>query len=90
MNSILIIDSNIFEGLDLVYDSSVPFSNRLYGDFDVEIRRIRLRAPISKIIVQPLFYVRNMVPALCFQAAMKLWVVRFRIIILIRFFFSKS
>lgn len=62
--------------LKVLYDTSVPYTCRLYSDFDAVPRRLRLRAPIHLLCQQPLLYVRNMVPLACFQALSKLQEVR--------------
>ncbi|MEE6501572.1 hypothetical protein FKM82_004251 [Ascaphus truei] len=58
--------------LEILYNSELSFHERLYKDLGVMLRHIRLHEPLSSIMKQPLLYVRDMVPSLCFQALSRL------------------
>lgn len=46
----------------MLYNPNVRFKNRLYTDFNVSIKKIRLRDTLSKISEKPDIYLRNKVP----------------------------
>jgi len=46
----------------MLYNPQVRFKNRLYMDFQVAIKKIRLRDPLTKIMGQPDIYLRSKVP----------------------------
>ncbi|KAL5013481.1 hypothetical protein ScPMuIL_007751 [Solemya velum] len=56
----------------VLYNSDLIFSERLYGPLDVDLCRVKLHEPLADIISQPLLYIRDMVPKLCFGALTKL------------------
>jgi len=66
----------------VLYHSNICFSDRLYGPLDVDLCRVKLHEPLSRIVMQPLLYVRDMVPKPCFEALTKLHEVRNKISIL--------
>nr|XP_018669380.1 uncharacterized protein LOC100176752 [Ciona intestinalis] len=55
-----------------LFDSSLSFSTRLYSGLDVDLCRVRLHQPITKILQQPLLYVRDMVPHKCLECLTKM------------------
>lgn len=59
-----------------LYSSDMAFSERLYASLDVDLCHVRLHEPVSHIISQPLVYVRDMIPKLCYDALMSLDKVR--------------
>ena len=58
--------------VEVLYNSDFMFSGRLYGPLEVDICRIKLHEELDLIVQQPLLYVRDMVPKLCFEALTKL------------------
>jgi len=46
----------------LIYNPEVRFKNRLYLDFNVQIKKIKMREPITKIMGTPDVYLRSKVP----------------------------
>ena len=46
----------------MLYNPQVRFKNRLYIDFNVSIKKIRLRDPLTKIMGAPDVYLRSKVP----------------------------
>lgn len=40
----------------------ITFNERLYSEFDVDIKKIKLRTPVSQLVLQPDIYDRKMVP----------------------------
>jgi len=57
----------------VLYNSEMSFAQRLYLSLDVDLTRVRLYQPLSDIVKQPLLYVRDMIPKLCFDAVTKLF-----------------
>ncbi|XP_061474116.1 uncharacterized protein CFAP92 isoform X3 [Rhineura floridana] len=58
--------------LQIFYNSHLSFHQRLYVDFEAILFHIRLCKPLSSIMKQPLFYVRDIVPQPCFEALTRL------------------
>lgn len=46
----------------MLYNPEVRYKNRLYQDFNVAMKRIRLRDPLTKIMASPDVYLRSKVP----------------------------
>jgi hypothetical protein len=46
----------------MLYNPEVRFKNRLYLDFNVQIKKIKLRDPLTKIMGAPDVYIRAKVP----------------------------
>jgi len=46
----------------LLYNPDVRFKNRMYLDFNVAIKKIKLREPLTKIMGAPDVYLRSKVP----------------------------
>lgn len=57
----------------VLYNSSIAFAQRMYQSLDVDLTRVKLYQPLESIVRQPLLYVRDMVPRLCFEAVTKLF-----------------
>lgn len=57
---------------NVIYNSNLRFSERLYASLDVDLCRVRLHEPLEVIVQNPLLYVRDLVPKPCFQALSKL------------------
>ena len=62
----------IIADVEILYHSDLSFTERIYGPLDVDVCRIKLHEPLSRIVQQPLLYVRDMVPKACFEALIKL------------------
>lgn len=58
--------------LKVFFNSDFSFSRRLYGSLDVDLPRILLCQPLSKLVQQSVFYVHNSLPHPCFRALMHL------------------
>ncbi|XP_056380188.1 uncharacterized protein CFAP92 isoform X2 [Hyla sarda] len=58
--------------LEILYNSKMAFHERLYKDLGVLVCHIHLLEPLSSLVNQPLLYIRDMVPPLCFQALSRL------------------
>jgi hypothetical protein len=46
----------------MLYNPDVRFKNRLYLDFNVQIKKIKLRDPLTRIMGAPDVYIRAKVP----------------------------
>ncbi|XP_043934019.1 uncharacterized protein KIAA1257 homolog [Protopterus annectens] len=60
------------EHLEVLYNSDLLFSRRLYSNLEVMLCHVHLHEPLSSIMKQPLLYVKDMVPNACFQALSRL------------------
>ncbi|XP_052534435.1 uncharacterized protein CFAP92 isoform X5 [Tympanuchus pallidicinctus] len=58
--------------LEILYDSQLSFSQRLYTDLEAIFYHFHLCKPLFSIAKQPLLYVRGAVPWACFQALSRL------------------
>ncbi|XP_075689941.1 uncharacterized protein CFAP92 [Rhinoderma darwinii] len=58
--------------LDILYNSEMAFQERLYKELGVLVCHVHLHEPLSSLVNQPLLYIRDMVPPLCFQALSRL------------------
>ncbi|CAF0762637.1 unnamed protein product [Didymodactylos carnosus] len=58
--------------VDISYDSSLTFDERIYAKLNVDLTRIKLHRPLKEIVQQPLLYVRDMVPKESFEALRRL------------------
>lgn len=56
----------------ILFDTNLVCSERLYASFDVILRKVKLYAPLDSIIKQPLIYIRDMVPRLCYDALLQI------------------
>jgi hypothetical protein len=82
------VDSSVFSGIqkqyffsaldvEILYDSSIHFNDRLYIKLGVDITHIKLCRTLRDIISQPLIFVRDVLPKETFEALDKLHQVRF-------------
>ncbi|XP_040502601.1 uncharacterized protein KIAA1257 homolog isoform X9 [Gallus gallus] len=58
--------------LEILYNSQLSFSQRLYTNLEAIFYRFHLCKPLFTILKQPLLYVRGAVPWACFQALSRL------------------
>ncbi|KAM3914824.1 uncharacterized protein CFAP92 [Leptodactylus fuscus] len=58
--------------LEILYNSEMAFHERLYKDLGILVCHVHLHEPLHSIVNQPLLYIRDMVPPLCFQALSRL------------------
>ncbi|XP_073500577.1 uncharacterized protein CFAP92 [Phyllobates terribilis] len=58
--------------LEILYNSEMAFHERLYKDLGVLLCHVHLHEPLYSLVNQPLLYIRDMVPPLCFQALSRL------------------
>ncbi|KAJ8259716.1 hypothetical protein GJAV_G00172600 [Gymnothorax javanicus] len=56
------------EQVEVLYNSAVSFSNRLYGALDLSLRPIHLQKRLETIMRQPKVYLRDTVPPACLHA----------------------
>ncbi len=70
---------NIFSFLDveILYDSSIHFNERLYIKLGVDLTHIKLCRTLRDIVSQPLIFVRETLAKETFEALEKLHQVRF-------------
>lgn len=50
------------ETFKIMKNETIRFSKRLYSDFNVDLKRIKLRTPIKKLVLTPDVYMREKVP----------------------------
>lgn len=48
--------------LKILKNKNISFVDRLYGDFNLEIKRIRLRPGLEGLLIDPSIYVKSKVP----------------------------
>ncbi|XP_052827704.1 uncharacterized protein LOC106878961 isoform X2 [Octopus bimaculoides] len=60
------------EGFTMLYNTDFVCSERLYLPLNTNILKIKLSLSLSKILKQPLLYVRNVVPRSCFDCVIRL------------------
>ena len=46
----------------IMKDPNIVFDHRLYSDFDVDIKKVKLREPLKTLVNQPQLYLREKVP----------------------------
>lgn len=46
----------------IMKDPTITFEHRLYSEFDVDIKKIKLREPLKTLVLQPQLYLREKVP----------------------------
>ncbi|XP_036363460.1 uncharacterized protein LOC115217500 isoform X3 [Octopus sinensis] len=61
------------EGFAMLYNTEFVCSERLYLSLNTNILKIKLSLSLSKILKQPLLYVRNVVPRPCFDCVIRLF-----------------
>lgn len=59
-------------GCQLIYNSSMGFSQRLYSSLDLDLLKIKLFEPLEQIVKKPLLYIRDMTPKISFEALIKI------------------
>ena len=62
--------------IELIYNSALRFSQRLYATLDVELVKVKLFEPLDELVKKPLLYIRDMAPKSSFEALIKLNQVR--------------
>lgn len=60
------------DGIKILYNSAMNFSNRLYAGLDVDLLRIKLFEPLDVIVKKPLLYIRDMAPKASVEGLLKL------------------
>jgi len=56
--------------IEVLYNSDYTFSERLYGELDVEICCVRLHQPLRQLVKMSQPYVWNKIPHHCFRGLM--------------------
>lgn len=56
----------------IMKDSTILFDQRLYSDFDVDVKRIKLRTPLKSLILMPNLFLREKVPLEIYEIIIKL------------------
>ena len=56
--------------VEVLYNSDYAFSERLYGELDVEICCVRLHQPLHQLVLLPQPYMWNKIPRRSFQGLM--------------------
>lgn len=46
----------------ILKNSNVTFLNRLYTDFNIELKRIRFRPSLTQLLLDPIIYIKSKVP----------------------------
>ena len=59
---------NTFDYILLMNTKDIHFEHRLYGIFDVDLKKIKLRDPLPMLLKMPEIYMRSKVSAACFHA----------------------
>jgi len=59
-------------GIEVMFNTSISFSKRLYISLDVDLLKIKLFEPLDVIVKKPLLYIRDMTPKSSYDALIKL------------------
>lgn len=70
--STIFVFSSFFKDVEILYDSSIHFNERLYVKFGPDIVHIKLSRKLRDIVSQPLIFVRDTLPKETFEALDKL------------------
>ncbi len=62
--------------LQIMHNTDMQFSSRLYSILDIDLMKIKLFESIEEIVKKPLLYVRDMTPKNSYEALIKLNQVR--------------
>lgn len=46
----------------ILKNSKVSFLNRLYADYNIDIKRIRFRPSLTQLLLDPIIYIKSKVP----------------------------
>ncbi|XP_072521556.1 uncharacterized protein cfap92 [Salminus brasiliensis] len=66
------LDDDVKKEVDVLYNSSLSFSKRLYDTLDMGFNPLYLHHPLNTILKEPLVYVRDMLPYTCLQALLRI------------------
>ncbi len=58
--------------LQVLYNTDMSFSERLYTKLELDLLKVKLFEPIDEIVKKPLLYVRDMTPKPSYEALMKI------------------
>lgn len=58
--------------IELMYNSALGFSGRIYGELEVDLVKVKLFEPLEDLVKKPLLYIRDMTPKSSFEALIKL------------------
>jgi hypothetical protein len=58
--------------VQVLYNSEMTFSKRLYTKLDLDLLKVKLFEPIDEIVKKPLLYIRDMTPKPSYEALMKI------------------
>lgn len=56
----------------IMKDPSITFDHRLYSDFDVDVKKVKLREPLKTLLLLPQLYLREKVPLQTYTTIMTL------------------
>lgn len=56
----------------IMKDENITFDHRLYSDFDVDVKKVKLREPLKALLLQPQLYLREKVPLQTYNTIMAL------------------
>ncbi len=68
----LINPSKNDNSIEVIYNSEMAFSRRLYGSLEIDLMTIKLFEPLEEIVKKPLLYIRDMTPKDSFDALVKI------------------
>jgi len=68
----LVSPSKSDASVEVVYNSDMSFSQRLYATLDIDLTTIKLFEPLEEIVRKPLLYIRDMTPKASFDALVKI------------------
>lgn len=58
--------------IEVIYNSKLAFSERLYSNLEIELFTVKLFEPLEEIVRKPLLYIRDMTPKASFDALIKM------------------
>lgn len=58
--------------IEIMYNSALGFTRRLYTDLEVELVKVKLFEPLADLVKKPLLYIRDMTPKNSFEALIKI------------------
>jgi len=56
----------------IMKDPTITFDHRLYADFDIDIKKVKLRTNLKSLVAQPQMYLREKIPQETYDTIMRL------------------